>query len=68
MTEAVPTVVSDKPWYMSKTLWVNAAIAAIAWILEQAGVNLGISAQTQLSILAVVNMGLRKVTKTELTK
>lgn len=69
MTEAaVPEIAPSKPWYLSKTLWVNAAIAATAWILQQAGVNMGIGAETQLSIMAVVNMLLRKVTKTEITR
>lgn len=58
----------NKKWYLSKTLWVNAAIAACSWLLDQAGVNMGLSAQTQVSIMAGVNWALRMVTKTAITK
>jgi len=56
----------SKPWYASKTLWVN-AIAGIAAMAGAFGLDLGLTPETQTSlvagILAVVNIILRLVTK-----
>ena len=52
----------SKPWYTSKTLWANAI--AFAAILVQARAGFIIDAETQIGILAVVNVILRLVTKT----
>ena len=50
-----------KKWYTSKTLWVN-AIAIIAGILaDKMGVTL--SSEAQVGILALINAGLRIITK-----
>jgi len=55
----------DKKWYLSKTLYVNAL--AIAALIAQSQFGFVISAEVQLSILAVLNVILRTVTKTEIT-
>lgn len=54
-----------KKWYLSKTLWVNVIALAASLLSEVAGVE--VDAQTQVSLLVVVNLILRLVTKTELT-
>ena len=56
----------SKPWYTSKTLWVN-AIAFVALALQSFGTGFVIGAEEQLGILAVVNLLLRIVTKTSLS-
>ena len=52
-----------KPWWTSKTLWVN-AIAFVALLVQQFGAGFIIDAETQVGILAVLNVLLRLVTKT----
>lgn len=52
----------DKKWYLSKTLYVN-AIALIAMIAQGVTGNEIISLELQGTILAVINMVLRLVTK-----
>ena len=54
-----------KPFYSSKTLWVN--VIGIAAIIAQAQFGFIIDAQTQAAILAVINMILRAVTKQPLS-
>lgn len=49
-------------WYLSKTLWVN-AIALVAMILQGATGHVLISMELQATILGVINMLLRLVTK-----
>ena len=49
----------------SKTFWVN--IIAIAVMLAQAKYGFIIDAESQLAILAVINLILRAVTKEEIT-
>ena len=57
-------------WYASKTLWVNvvAALAALAGVFK---LDLGLTPEVQATvvttILALVNVGLRLVTKTPVT-
>lgn len=54
-----------KKWYESKTLWVN-AIAILAFIVQiQLGKDL-ISPEVQASLLAIINLFLRLVTKHEI--
>ena len=54
-------------WFASKTLWVNviAAVAALAGVFK---LDLGLTPEVQATvvttILALVNVGLRLVTKT----
>ena len=54
-------------WFASKTLWVNviAAVAALAGVFK---IDLGLTPEAQATvvttILALVNVGLRLVTKT----
>ena len=54
-----------KPFYNSKTMWIN--VIGIAAIIAQAQFGFIIDAQTQAAILAVVNMILRAVTKQPLS-
>ena len=54
-----------KPFYNSKTLWVN--VIGIAAIIAQAQFGFIIDAQTQAAILAVINMVMRAVTKQPLS-
>ena len=51
-----------KPWYTSKTLWVNAI--AFAALLLQSKLGYVLDAETQIGILAVINVILRLITKT----
>lgn len=52
----------NKPWYTSKTLWVN-AIAFAALLVQSFGTGFVIDAEHQIGILAVINLVLRLVTK-----
>ncbi len=56
----------SKPFWASKTLWVN-AVAIVATLLGAFGLNVGLDPETQASIvvgvMAVVNIVLRLVTK-----
>ncbi len=62
-TPAVDTTPTDTtPWYASKTLWVN-AIAIIAIILQGVTGKVLINLELQATILGIVNMVLRIVTK-----
>lgn len=54
--------VDGTSWYLSKTLWVN-AIALVAMIVQGVTGKIVISMELQVTILAVVNMILRLVTK-----
>jgi len=58
--------VEAKPWYMSKTLWVN-TIAGVAAVAGAFGLDLGLDPETQAGIvgavMAVANIILRLVTK-----
>jgi len=56
---------TKKSWYKSKTFWVN-LIALIA-IPIQAYSGYTISAGTETSVLAVINLILRTITKEEIT-
>ena len=53
----------SKPWYASKTLWVN-AIAFAALLLQSFGTGFVIAPEEQAGILVVLNILLRLVTKT----
>ncbi len=61
--------VESKPFYASKTLWVN-LLAVIAAVASALGLELGLDAATQgtivLAIMGVVNIILRFTTKTAL--
>ena len=50
----------DKPWWTSKTLWTNVLVIVIA-ILTQ--VESMISAGQAVTLIAVVNIALRVITK-----
>jgi hypothetical protein len=57
-------------WYASKTLWVN-VVAAVATLAGVFKLDLGLTPEVQATvvttILALVNIGLRLVTKTPVT-
>jgi hypothetical protein len=54
-----------KKWYLSKTLWIN-IIAFIAFFIQvQFGKDL-IPPEVQASLLAVINLILRMITREEL--
>lgn len=50
------------PWYASKTLWAN-GIALLAMILQGATGHVLISMELQATILSVINILLRLITK-----
>ncbi len=53
------------PWYMSKTLWTNLIAGAGTFLAPKLGLQL--DAQTQVSILVVINLVLRAITKQPLS-
>jgi hypothetical protein len=55
-----------KAWWMSKTVWTN-LIALIGSIVVAAGFDPGRWAEIATVSLAVVNLGLRLVTKDEIS-
>lgn len=55
----------SKPWYTSKTLWLN-AIAFGALILQSFGTGFVIAPEEQAGILVVLNILLRLITKTSI--
>jgi len=61
----------EKSWYLSRTLWVN-VLAGIAAVSGAFGLDLGLSTETQTAIvggvMAIINVVLRVVTTTPLTK
>lgn len=56
----------SKPWYKSKTLWVN-LLAGVAALTGAFGVDVGLTPEVQASIaagvVALINLVLRLVTK-----
>lgn len=60
----------SKPWYMSKTIWVNALTFA-ATVASLFGLDLGLDDATKATIatgvLALVNVVLRAVTRKAVT-
>lgn len=64
-------MMEEKSWYLSKTLWVN-VLAGIAAVSGAFGLNLGLDVETQTAIvggvMALVNVVLRVVTTTAITK
>ena len=55
-----------KKWYCSRTIWANALMLAGALIANISGQDI-LTPEVQASILAVVNVILRVVTKEEIT-
>ena len=55
-----------KSIFTSKTMWINAIAIASTWFLNHQGVmkDIGLDADTQVTILAAVNVLLRWVTNT----
>jgi len=54
-----------KPWYMSRTLWVN--IIAIVVLVAQMQFGFEVDEEAELAILAVINLIMRIITKQPLT-
>lgn len=54
-----------KPWWMSKTVWAN-LIALVGSVVISLGFDPGRWAEISTVALAVVNLGLRLVTKEEI--
>ena len=58
-------------WYLSKTLWVN-VVATVATLAGVFKIDLGLTPEVQATvvttILALVNIALRLVTKTAIVK
>jgi len=58
-------------WYLSKTLWVNvvSAVAALAGVFNfDLGLTPEVQATVVTTVLALVNIGLRFVTTTPISK
>lgn len=58
----MPEPTESTPFYLSKTLWVN-VLALIAMILQGVTGNVLLNMELQATILAIINMVLRFVTK-----
>lgn len=56
---------TGKKFWTSKTFWVN--LLAIGGLIAQSQFGFMLSAETQVSILAAVNVALRFITKEEVT-
>ena len=56
----------EKPFYYSKTFWINAI--AVSALIAQAKYGFIVSPEEQAGVIVVINLILRAVTKTELTK
>jgi len=50
----------NKIWYLSKTLWIN--VLAIVAIIVQGTLGYNISAEMQVSLLAIINIIMRAIT------
>ena len=50
-----------KPWYRSRTLWLN--IIAIIALVAQVQAGFVIDADEQLALLAMINLLMRAITK-----
>lgn len=55
----------SKPWFSSKTLWVN-AIAFVALVVQTFGTGFIIAPEEQAGVLIVLNILLRLITKTSI--
>ena len=54
----------QKKWYKSRTVWANLIALFSALVAHLTGVE--VSTEEAVALLAVVNLGLRIITKTEL--
>jgi len=55
----------SKSWYRSKTLWFNAAVLALAYVIDQSDAY--VNPLWFLWLNAAVNIGLRAVTRAALS-
>ena len=58
--------IDAKPWYLSRTLWIN--VIAIVALIVQNRYGFILSLEEQMGIITVVNIILRIFTKKELIK
>lgn len=56
------SVIINKKWYLSKTVWVN-AVALVAIMLQTALDKVILTPEVQVAILSAINIGLRTLTK-----
>lgn len=56
----------QKQWYKSKTIWVN-LISLAALAIQYSNSSFVLSPEIQGTILALINMGLRAITKEEIS-
>lgn len=54
----------NKKFWQSKTFWVN--VLAIVGLIAQDQFGYKFSAETQVAVLAIINTGLRIITKEEI--
>lgn len=64
-TEAVNAQLSGKPFYESKTLWIN--IIAIIGMFIQMRYGFALSSEIQTLALSLMNLILRAITKDSIT-
>ena len=57
--------IPEKPWYYSKTLWIN--ILALAALIIQGFSNFVIAPEEQAAVIVIINLILRAITKQGLT-
>lgn len=55
----------QKKWYFSKTVWVN--VLALAALYLQSEFGFVFSVELQAMSMTLINLGLRKITKEEIT-
>jgi len=63
-TEVLVSETTGKKWYLSKTFWVNTVL--IAAVMLQSNTGFIVGPELQAVTIALVNLGLRKVTKQEI--
>lgn len=54
-----------KKWYTSKTVWVNAL--ALVGMIAQTQTGFIFSEEMQIMLLSLINLGLRVITKEQIT-
>jgi hypothetical protein len=62
VAEIVEGEITGKKWYLSKTFWAN--VIAGAAVVIQMKYGFPIPVEYQMLLLSLVNVGLRKITKT----
>jgi len=60
-TTTTTTLPAAKPWYTSKTLWVNIVAVGASYITDAYGIK--VDARLQIIALCILNAILRSITK-----